>query len=160
MVTGLRGRADMYPPHHGMFWTTLVTQQCALCSHTCPVNWPLFWPPFPPSLPLSTVVCIFIERFFFFFSFLFLCRAIKNGKGLHSKKEVPIHRVADISGVSCVIEWSHVTSRGQELGCCFTNLENSAVATGLEKVSFHSNPKEEQFQRMFKLPHNCAHFTC
>ncbi|XP_023256835.1 staphylococcal nuclease domain-containing protein 1 [Seriola lalandi dorsalis] len=26
-------------------------------------------------------------------------RAIKNGKGLHSKKEVPIHRVADISGL-------------------------------------------------------------
>ncbi|XP_032076567.1 staphylococcal nuclease domain-containing protein 1 [Thamnophis elegans] len=25
-------------------------------------------------------------------------RAVKNGKGLHSKKEVPIHRVADISG--------------------------------------------------------------
>ena len=35
----------------------------------------------------------------------------------------------------------------------------SAVATGLEKVSFHSNPKERQCQRMFKLPHNCAHFT-
>ena len=32
------------------------------------------------------------------------------------------------------------------------NLENSAVATGLEKVSFHSNPKERQCQRMFKLP--------
>ena len=30
------------------------------------------------------------------------------------------------------------------------NLENSAVATGLEKVSFHSNPKESQCQRMFK----------
>ena len=27
------------------------------------------------------------------------------------------------------------------------NLENSAVATGLEKVSFHSNPKERQLQR-------------
>lgn len=27
-------------------------------------------------------------------------RAIKNGKGLHSKKESPIHRVADLSGVS------------------------------------------------------------
>ena len=27
------------------------------------------------------------------------------------------------------------------------NLENSAVATGLEKVSFHSNPKEGQCQR-------------
>ena len=25
-----------------------------------------------------------------------------------------------------------------------TNLENSAVATGLEKVSFHSNPKEKE----------------
>ena len=31
------------------------------------------------------------------------------------------------------------------------NLEHSAVATGLEKVSFHSNPKEKQCQRMFKL---------
>ena len=34
------------------------------------------------------------------------------------------------------------------------NLENSAVATGLEKVSFHSNPRERQCQRMLKLPHN------
>ena len=32
-------------------------------------------------------------------------------------------------------------------------LENSAVATGLEKVSFHSNPKQRQCQRMFKPPH-------
>ena len=37
------------------------------------------------------------------------------------------------------------------------NLENSAVATGLEKVSFHSNPKERQCQRLFKLLHNCTH---
>ena len=29
--------------------------------------------------------------------------------------------------------------------------ENSAVATGLEKVSFHSNPKEGQCQKMFKV---------
>ena len=35
------------------------------------------------------------------------------------------------------------------------NLENSAVPTGLEKVGFHSNPKERQCQRMFKLLHNC-----
>ena len=33
------------------------------------------------------------------------------------------------------------------------NLENSAVSTGLKKVSFHSNHKERQCQRMFKLPH-------
>ena len=39
------------------------------------------------------------------------------------------------------------------------NLENSTVATGLEKVSFHSNPKERQCQRMFKLPHNYTHLT-
>ena len=37
---------------------------------------------------------------------------------------------------------------------------NSAVAIGLEKVSFHSNPKERQCQRMLKLPHNCTHLTC
>ena len=30
----------------------------------------------------------------------------------------------------------------------------------LEKVSFHSNPKERQCQRMLKLPHNCTHLTC
>ena len=51
-------------------------------------------------------------------------------------------------------------------GCCESaalnmpaNLENSAVAIGLEEVSFHSNPKEKQFQRMLKLPHNCTHLT-
>ena len=30
------------------------------------------------------------------------------------------------------------------------SLENSAVATGLEKVSFHFSPEEGQYQRMFK----------
>ena len=46
--------------------------------------------------------------------------------------------------------------------CCAqyaSKLENSAVATGLEKVSFHSNPKERQCQRMFKLLRNCTHLT-
>ena len=36
--------------------------------------------------------------------------------------------------------------------------ENSAVATGLEKVCFHSNPKG-QSQRMFKLLYHRTHFT-
>ena len=40
------------------------------------------------------------------------------------------------------------------------NLEDSAVATGLEKVSFHSNLKERQCQRTLKLLHNCTHCTC
>ena len=39
------------------------------------------------------------------------------------------------------------------------NLENPAVAIGLEKVSFHYIHKEGQCQRMFKLLYNCAHFT-
>ena len=39
------------------------------------------------------------------------------------------------------------------------NLENSAVATGLEKVSLHFSPKEGQYQRIFKLLHNCTHLT-
>ena len=40
------------------------------------------------------------------------------------------------------------------------NLETSAVATGLEKVSFHSNAKGRQCQRMLKLQHKCTHLTC
>ena len=39
------------------------------------------------------------------------------------------------------------------------NLENSAVATGLEKDNVHSNPKERQCQRMFKLLQNWTHLT-
>ena len=33
------------------------------------------------------------------------------------------------------------------------------VATGLEKVSFHSNPKKRQCERMLKVPHNCTHLS-
>ena len=46
------------------------------------------------------------------------------------------------------------------LKCCiqyvskFGKLSNSHR---LEKVSFHSNPKERQCQRMLKLLHNCTH---
>ena len=42
----------------------------------------------------------------------------------------------------------------KELHLICQHLENSAVATGLEKVSFHSNPKERQCQRILKLLHN------
>ena len=44
--------------------------------------------------------------------------------------------------------------------CCIqyaSKSGNSAVAAGLEKVSFHSNPKERHCQRIHKLPHNCIH---
>ena len=36
---------------------------------------------------------------------------------------------------------------------------NSTVAIGLGRVSFHSNPKERQCQRMLKLLHNDTHLT-
>ena len=39
------------------------------------------------------------------------------------------------------------------------NVENLAGVTGLEKVSFYSNPKERQWQRMLKLVHNCTYLT-
>ena len=39
------------------------------------------------------------------------------------------------------------------------NMKNSEVTTGLEKVSFHSNSKERQCQRILKLPHNWTHLT-
>ena len=39
------------------------------------------------------------------------------------------------------------------------NLENSAEATGMEKVCFHSNLKERQCQKILKLWHNCNHLT-
>ena len=41
----------------------------------------------------------------------------------------------------------------------YQQIWKTAVATGLEKVSFHSNPKERQCQRMLKLQHHCTHFT-
>ena len=43
------------------------------------------------------------------------------------------------------------------------NLENSAVATGLEKVSFHSMSFQSQRKEMPKNAqtlHNCTHLTC
>ena len=42
-----------------------------------------------------------------------------------------------------VLEWGAIAINMS------VNLENSAVATGMEKVSFHSNPKEGQCQRIF-----------
>ena len=35
----------------------------------------------------------------------------------------------------------------------------TAMAAGLENVSFHSNPQKRQCQRMFQLPHNYTHLT-
>ena len=39
------------------------------------------------------------------------------------------------------------------------NLENSTMATGLEKLSFHASPQERQCWRMLKLLYNYIHLT-
>ena len=72
-----------------------------------------------------------------------------------------------VTGIICVssqLRASYLSIYSQ--WCCKSaalnmppNLENSSVATGLEKFSFHSNPKERQCQRMLKLPHYCTHLT-
>ena len=49
---------------------------------------------------------------------------------------------------------------GKVLHSICQQIWKTAVATGLEKARFHSNPKERQCQRMSRLPHNCTHFTC
>ena len=60
-------------------------------------------------------------------------------------------------GKQCILDIKTLASDWLSMSA---NLENSAVAIGLGKVRFHSNPKEGQCQRMFTLPYNCAHFTC
>ena len=100
-------------------------------------------------------------------------------KDLHDDDGVVTHLEPDI--LECKVKWAlgsitmNKASRGNGIPVELfqilkddavkvlnvpANLENSAVATGLEKVSFHSNPQERQCQRMFKLLHNCIHLTC
>ena len=104
-------------------------------------------------------------------------------KDLHDQDNhhgVIIHLEPDI--LECEVKWAlgrmtmNKASRGDEIpgelfqilkddavkvlhSICQQMWENSAMATGLEKVSFHSNPKERQCQRMLKLLHNCTHLT-
>ena len=52
--------------------------------------------------------------------------------------------------------------KGDAVKCCtqyVSKFGKPEVATGMEKVSFHSSPKERQSQRMLKLPCNCTHLT-
>ena len=46
--------------------------------------------------------------------------------------------------------------------CMYIYIYNLFIssATGLEKVSFYSNPKKSNAQRMLTLSHNCIHLTC
>ena len=55
------------------------------------------------------------------------------------------------------------SERQGSLMCCslwgHKELKMTEQLNRSEKVSFHSNPKEGQCQRMLKLLHNCTHLT-
>ena len=63
---------------------------------------------------------------------------------------------------SCGEELPHVLDQGRRPRGA-TPCPRSGVAAErnnpTSKVSFHSNPKEKQCQRMLKLLHNCTHLT-
>ena len=49
--------------------------------------------------------------------------------------------------------------QGRLLLTCTFILKHLKAGLAQEKVCFHSNPKERQYQRMFKLLHNCTHLN-
>ena len=87
-------------------------------------------------------------------------------KDLHNPDNhdgVIIHLEPDI--LECKVKWAlgSITTNKASGGDGipvekFKILKHDAVKM-LEKVSFHSSPKERQCQRMLKLPHNCTHLT-
>ena len=93
--------------------------------------------------------------------------ALRNWRNLNKWRDLPCSWIERLN----IVEFTslpelHSNKSKPERWCCESaalnmpaNLENSAVATGLEKVSVHSSPKERQCQRMFKL-HSCTHLTC
>ena len=108
----------------------------------------LLLPPIPASTRVFSNESTLLMRWPKYWSFSF---------SIIPSKEIP-------GLISFRMDWFAISN--PERWCCESaalnmpaNLENSAVATGLEKVSFHSNPKERQCQRMLKLPHNCTHLT-
>ena len=72
---------------------------------------------------------------------------------------ITTHKVSGDEGISAELLKILKDDAVKVLHSIFQQIWKTAVATGLEKVSFHSNPKERQCQRMLKLPHNCIHLT-
>ena len=97
-------------------------------------------------------------------------RSMNQGK-LEVVKQVMAKVKVDILGIS-ELKWTGMGEFNSDdhyiYYCRQESLRRNGVALisqqksltrGPEKVSFHSSPKERQCQRMFKLPHNCTHFT-
>ena len=73
---------------------------------------------------------------------------------------ITTHKVSGDEGISAELLKILKDDAVKVLHSIFQQIWKTAVATGLEKVSFHFNPKERQCQGMFKLPHNCTDLTC
>ena len=71
---------------------------------------------------------------------------------LSPRRGLPLLLIPEYSGINKeqrIPERSKTAHRKPPVKCFLT-----------EKVSFHSNPKERQCQRMPKLLHKCTHLTC
>ena len=88
-------------------------------------------------------------------------------KGREFQKNIYFCFIDDAKAFDCVDHnklWKILQEMGipDHLICLLRNLyagQEATVRTGLEKVSFHSNPEERQCQRMLRLPHNCTNLT-
>ena len=90
------------------------------------------------------------------------CVCLSDFDGLPDSSVYLIFLAKIAEGVA--ISSSRVSSQPRDQTCvsivsCIGRHILYCLATGLEKVSFHSNLKEKQCQRMLKLPHNCTHLT-
>ena len=86
-----------------------------------------------------------------------LCKKIKDTKGkFHTK----MGTIKDRNSMD-LTEAENIKKRWQEYTEELYKKRSVTVFSPPKKaMGFHSNPKERQCQRMFKLPHNCTHFTC
>ena len=124
----------------------------------------LLLPPIPPSIRVFSNESTLRRRWPQYWSFSYSIIPSKEILGLISFRMDWLELLAVQGTLKSLLQ--HHSSNASilrrsavsnsERSCC----ENSAVAIGLEKVSFHSNSKERQCQRMLKLPHNCTHLTC
>ena len=123
-------------------------------SHLCPCTIPLGHPSAPAPSILYPALNLDWQFVSYMILYTFQCHSPKSSHPLplpQSPKDGSIHLCLfkDLfSHISGVLKWNSQTTNGIN------------PATGLEKVSLHSNPKERKCQRMLKLPHKCTHLTC
>ena len=152
--------------------------ESALCIHISPPSW--VSAPIPPPIPPFWVITEhWAELPALYSSFPLALYSTQDLNDQDNYDGVVTHLESDI--LECEVKWAlgsitrHKVSGGDGIPvisnpkrwCCesaalnmLTNSEYSAVTIRLEKISFYSNTKEGQYQRMFKLPHNCTLFIC